>query len=152
MRRGFEIVSNEYRLNKNKKIILPKRSDSGSAGYDFFTPIDLIVPKGGNATFHTDVKACMPRDEVLLLFIRSSLGIKNLINLATNVSIIDSSYFSNHNNDGNIIITLHNYGFQDYKIKQGERVVQGIFINYKVTDNEFSNIKSRKGGVGSTGK
>jgi dUTP pyrophosphatase len=150
--RYFELVKKEHRRNKSKEITLPTRSDIGSAGYDFFTPIDLIVPKGGNATFHTDIKVYMPIDEVLLLFIRSSLGLKHQINLATNVSLIDSSYYSNPDNDGNIIITLHNYGLNDYKINQGERVVQGMFINYKTTDNDLTNINQRKGGVGSTGR
>jgi dUTP pyrophosphatase len=152
MQRGFEIVNDKHRKNKNIAINLPKRSDAGSAGYDFFTPVDLIVPKLGTAKFYTDIKAYMPKNETLLLFIRSSLGIKHKIILATNVSIIDSSYYSNLDNDGNIIVTLYNYGIEDYLIKKGERVVQGMFVNYKTVDNETLEPKLRKGGVGSTGR
>ena len=41
--RGFEVVADEFRKHPNTDILLPRRSDKMSAGYDFYAPCDIEV-------------------------------------------------------------------------------------------------------------
>ena len=77
----------------------------------------------------------MQPDEVLEIYIRSSLGIKKGLMIPNNVGIIDSSYYNNPDNDGNIGIALVNTSGKEVTINAGERVAQGIFKKYLVADN-----------------
>ena len=163
--RGFEVVANAHRTafdiftdEKGKKvqfpkdIRLPKRADKRSAGYDFYLPKDItLLPKQKMLIF-LDVKAYMEDDEVLELYIRSSLAVKQGIMLSNNVGIVDSSYYSNDGNDGNIGISLVNTSGVTVELKAGERIVQGIFKKYLTVDNEEVLNDERNGGIGSSGK
>lgn len=148
--RKFEVVSDEFRQHKGVDIILPKRSTSKSAGYDFYLPCDVeIEPNGSTGIIPTDVKARMNYGEVLLLFIRSSLGIKKDIILKNNVGVIDGDYYGNPSNDGNIGIALRNLSNEKVCLKKGEKIMQGIFVEYfKTNDDNVENV--RTGGFGST--
>lgn len=112
----------------------------------------LNAGKGSvSAIIPTNVKASMPDDEVLMLYIRSSIGIKHHVTLANGTGIIDADYFSNPDNDGNIGICLQNNSDEIVSFKKGERIMQGIFVKYAVCDSDDTN-EVRKGGFGSTGK
>ena len=131
---------------------LPTRKTKGSAGYDFYLPCDVVLePYGDSPIIQTGVKAYMPEDEVLLLFIRSSVGIVKNVVLSNNVGVIDSSYADNPDNEGNIGLKLHNNSPHTVEFKKGERIMQGVFVKYGiVTDDQAT--EERKGGIGSTGK
>lgn len=132
--------------------ILPQRKTSGSAGYDFFLPVDLEIKAGESSDLiFLDVKAKMPKDVFLSLHIRSSLGIKKGLHLANIMGIIDSDYYNNQDNEGNIGIKITNSGKNDVYLKKGESVVQGVFLKYLTTDDDAAN-NERSGGFGSTGK
>lgn len=132
--------------------VLPKRKTAKSAGYDFVLPCDVrLNPRSTSAIIPTNVKAFMPDDEVLMLYIRSSIGIKQHVTLANGTGIIDADYFSNPDNDGNIGICLQNNSNEIVSFKKGERIMQGIFVKYAVCDSDDTN-EVRKGGFGSTGK
>ena len=98
-----------------------------------------------------DIKAQMEEDEVLLLFVRSSIGIKKGIVLSNGTGVIDSSYYSNPDNDGNIGVSLLNTTDEEEIIKKGERIMQGMFMKYLITDDD-NTTEIRTGGYGSTGK
>ena len=106
--RGFEVVSDEFRKYPEIDIQLPKRGDSRSAGYDFYAPCDITLQPNEKVLLFSDVKAYMQDDEVLMLYVRSSIGIKKGLVLSNGTGIIDSSYYNNPSNDGNIGIALHN--------------------------------------------
>lgn len=129
---------------------LPKRKTRYSAGYDFFANETVTVPAHGEAKVRTGVKAYMQDGEVLQLFIRSSYGIKHGLMLANNVGIIDSDYYSNPDNDGEIQAALLNRSDKDFVIERGQSFMQGIFMEYKTTGD--MPIDERTGGVGSTGR
>lgn len=132
--------------------VLPKRKTAKSAGYDFVLPCDVrLNPRSVSAIIPTNVKASMPDDEVLMLYIRSSIGIKHHVTLANGTGIIDADYFSNPDNDGNIGICLQNNSDEIVSFRKGERIMQGIFVKYAVCDGDETN-EVRKGGFGSTGK
>jgi dUTP pyrophosphatase len=94
----------------------------------------------------------MQENEVLMLYVRSSIGVKKGVVLSNGTGIIDSSYYSNPSNDGNIGISLFNTSNKEVHIKAGERIAQGVFIQYLVTDDDNVLNNERAGGFGSSGK
>lgn len=153
MIRGFEIVSDEHRKHANANIVLPQRGTAKSAGYDICTPVDIVIPANScSDIIFTDIKAYMQADEVLSTYVRSSIGMKKGLILANTTGIIDSDYYSNPDNDGNIGFKLRNLTDSDVEIKAGERVIQAIFSKYLIVDDDSPKSQERVGGVGSTGK
>lgn len=162
-KRGFEIVS-EF---EKKDINLPVRKTNASAGYDFEAAESLIVPSiwkvlaekvfVGEATglkatlIPTGIKSYMLDDEYLQLSIRSGIALKTGLILANGVGIVDSDYYNNPDNEGHIMFPVHNLGFKDKLIKKGERIGQGLFLNYLKADDDMSD-GVRTGGFGSTDK
>lgn len=153
MIRGFEVVEDKHRKHPDVEIVLPRRGTSRSAGYDICTPVDVVVPAGGySKIIFTDIKVYMLPDEVLKTYVRSSIGMKKGLILANITGIIDSDYYSNPDNDGNIGFMLRNLTDEDVILKSGERVIQGIFTKYLSCDNDSPQNEDRLGGVGSTGR
>lgn len=149
--RGFEQV-NEKSLKNDSKTILPTRSDNRSAGYDFYSKETQTIQPGEKHLFWTDVKSFMQPDEFLAIHVRSSIGIKAGLMLANTTGIIDSSYYENKSNDGNIGICLYNNSDFPVVVKKDDRIAQGIFTKYLTVDNEEVLNIERKGGIGSSGK
>ena len=147
MARFFEVIKDEFRKNDGE-IKLPTRATEHSAGYDFYSPVDCIIQPDESIMIWTDVKAHMYYDNALLLIPRSSMG-KHRIMIANTVGLIDSDYYGNPDNDGNIGFNLLNKGTTPYEIKVGDRIGQGVFIKYgTVRDDSASG--TRTGGYGST--
>lgn len=128
---------------------LPSRSTGKSAGYDFYAVDDCNIKRGESKKIISGVKANMENNDVLYLFIRSSLAIKYNLILKNSVGVIDADYYNNCDNEGNIIFVIENIGDTDFEIKKGMRLCQGVFMNYLLTDDDKSN-NSRNGGIGST--
>lgn len=147
MARFFEVVKDEHRKNEGE-INLPTRATENSAGYDFYSPVDAVIPPHEMIMVWTDVKAHMYYDNALLIIPRSSMG-KQPVMIANTIGLIDSDYYSNENNDGNIGFRLLNLGDTPYEIKAGDRIGQGIFIKYGTVKND-NTTATRTGGFGST--
>ena len=150
--RGFEIIKDEHRKHSDIEIQLPTRGDSRSAGYDFYSNETVVLQPKQSHLFWTDVKSYMLDDEVLSIHVRSSIGTKKDLMLKNTTGIIDSSYYENVSNDGNIGICLVNMGDKIQKIEKGERIAQGIFTKYLIADNDICLKLERTGGFGSSGK
>nr|DAV33426.1 MAG TPA: deoxyuridine 5'-triphosphate nucleotidohydrolase [Caudoviricetes sp.] len=144
--RGFEVVS-----RMETPVKLPTRGSIHSAGYDIYAYNNYEIKPKQSVLIRTGVKAYMPYDEYLDLRVRSSLGIKRQLMLATGASVIDSDYYNNEENEGEIMVVLYNYGDETQTIAAGERIVQGIFTKYFLIDNDDTT-KERTGGTGSTNK
>lgn len=147
--RGFEHVN----MKKTNYIpALPKRGSKGSAGYDFVSTIDVILKPNEEVMIWSDIKAFMGRDEVLKLYPRSSMGMAGL-EIKNTIGIIDSTYYGNASNDGNIGFKLVNRGDSDILIQKGDRIVQGVFLKFLKVDGDIDDLlDERVGGYGSTGK
>lgn len=131
---------------------LPTRATSHSAGYDIRSVVNFVIHPGEIKKIPTGLKANMNEDEVLMLFIRSSIGLKYQVRLLNSVGIIDSDYYNNPSNEGHFFVTLKNDGKKDFIIKAGDRFGQGIFIKYLTVNDEQEINKKRSGGFGSTNK
>ena len=132
--------------------IIPTRADDGSAGHDFYTPIDFTIKPKEIVKFETGIKCKMPKNVVLTLYPRSSVGIKNNLMLCNTVGVIDASFYNNENNEGNIACALFNYGDKEITFHKGDRIFQGLFTEYLVAHNSPVLSQNRTGGIGSTGK
>ena len=144
--RGFERVSGF------DKAILPARKTAGSCGYDIhiYSATPTTIKPHESKVFCTGIKAYMPSDEFLAIYIRSSIGIKKHLMLNNAVAAIDSDFYNNKDNEGHIIIALYNYGDGSVTLEPFERVAQGVFQKYGVVDNDNAD-QTRTGGIGSTG-
>ena len=129
---------------------IPKRSTKNSAGYDFEALQDFTIKPNEILKIPTGIKAHMAEDEVLMIFIRSSLGFKNNLRMCNQVGIIDSDYYNNEDNEGHIFVCIQNEGNEIKEFKQGDKIVQGIFTRFLTTDNEEKINNNRQGGIGST--
>lgn len=156
MRKFLKINKEEYNkyngLFSYDDIVIPQRQTSKSCGYDFVSPHEVEINPGEVKVIYSGIKCALNDNEYLLLAVRSSIGIKRGIVLANQVGIIDADYFENPDNDGHIMIALRNITNNKVIIKKGERVVQGIIMNYQVTDDDVPKCDKRSGGIGSTGK
>ena len=149
MSRYFELVKDKYRKSTGE-VILPKRATKSSVAYDFYSPIDITIPPMTSVMIWTDIKAKFNENEALLINIRSSMD-KQPVMIANTQGWIDSDYYSNPDNDGNIGIRLFNLGNTSYVVKSGDRIAQGMFVKYLVADNGNTDCV-RKSGFGSSGR
>ena len=146
--RGFEVVIDGKRKTTGE-ITLPTRGSSAAMAYDFYANSNYKVAPNEIAKVWTDIKAYMQDNECLILNVRSSMGGKFM--LANTQGWIDSDYYSNDSNDGNIGIFLKNISNEWQYIEKGDRVAQGAFFNFLVADNGNTD-NVRVGGFGSSGK
>ena len=149
--RKFEIVKKEavqYGVFDPK---LPVRATKNSAGYDIFSPIEVVIEPHTMQMIWTNVKAQFGKDEVLLLCVTSGMGKKSIM-IANTLGVIDSDYYGNESNDGNLGFRLYNFGNESYVINAGDKIGQGIFLKFLTVDDEQEILTTRKGGFGSTVK
>lgn len=123
---------------------LPCRVTEGSAGYDFFSPFDVVAKARDVVKIPLFVRVSgMPKNAVLLIFNRSGLSLKKGLRLDNAVGVVDSDY-----EDG---IVFQATATKDVVIMQGDRVCQGVFVNFLTVDGDSASGK-RDGGFGSTGR
>lgn len=145
-------VSNEEAIKIYNEIKLPKRATKGSAGYDFFTPISFNLRPNEEIKIPTGIRVSIREDWVLCLFPRSSWGFKFRLQVNNTVGIIDSDYYFS-DNEGHIFIKLTNDTKEnkEFTINKGDGIVQGIFMQYGIVEDDDA-IAVRNGGFGSTTK
>ena len=135
-----------------ESIELPKRATKGSAGYDFYSPVDFELKPGETIKIPTGIRVRIDNGWVLKLYPRSGLGFKFRLQLNNTVGIIDSDYY-NSSNEGHIFCKITNDSNEGkvVSLKTGEGFCQGIFVEYGITfDDDADGI--RDGGFGSTTK
>ena len=135
-----------------EEIQLPKRATKGSAGYDFFSPIDIDLAPGETIRVPTGIRCQIEEGWVLKCYPRSGLGFKFRLQLNNTVGIIDSDYYE-AKNEGHIFakITNDSNEMKTVQLSAGEGFIQGIFVEYGITVDDDVN-EQRIGGLGSTTK
>ena len=135
-----------------EELKLPKRATRGSAGYDFYTPFNIILKPGETVKIPTGIRAEMEEGWVLKLYPRSGLGFKFRLQLNNTVGIIDSDYYGSQN-EGHIQCKLTNDSREGktLHIAAGQGMMQGIFLPFGITEDDAASAL-RDGGFGSTTK
>lgn len=145
---------------------LPQKATPGAAGIDFaaclkrpcqrwedgirspFNPDDdLIIMPNEQIGISLGFKAELNSNYALLLYLRSSSGIKGLV-LSNLVGVIDSDY------RGELYALIYNRTDRYIKIKHGDRIVQGVVTpihDVLVTEGKVDETIRGEGGLGSTG-
>lgn len=129
---------------------LPKRATAGSAGYDFFSPVPIVLHPGKTVKVPTGIRVEMQENWVLKCYPRSGLGFKFRLQLNNTVGIIDSDYFYSEN-EGHIFAKITNDTNEEktIELEAGAGFMQGIFVEYGITmDDDVKTV--RNGGFGST--
>ena len=136
--------------NTYDNIQIPVRATSGSAGYDFKSPINFKLKPGSTIKIPTGIRVKIDDGWVLKCYPRSGLGFKFRLQLNNTVGIIDSDYYYS-DNEGHIFakITNDTNEGKTVEIKAGDGFMQGIFVEYGITlDDDVTAV--RNGGFGST--
>ena len=137
---------------EEQEIKLPERSTACSAGYDFFAIEDTHVFGKGLVTYvKTGVKVKLENNQFLMLCNRSSNPKKKELVLMNGVGIIDSDYYGNPDNDGEICFAFSSSNITGSFIRKGDKIGQGIIMKYDITEDDSAS-GVRTGGFGSTGK
>ena len=134
--------------------VIPKRGTPDSAGLDLSACIDspltikpqeiVKIPTGLSVEFVGEQKVA------LLIYARSSLGVKHGLTLANSVGVVDSDY------RGEIIVGMINLGKESYTIVPDERIAQLVVTPILMPEveesSDLSDTQRGKGGFGSTKK
>src|SRR5690554_4637972 len=145
--RKFEVI----KAYEGKIIHLPQRATKHSAGYDIEAAEAVLIQPGEIVKVPTGLKVFMPNDEALFIYPRSSLGFKLRLITSNAVGVVDSDYYNNPDNEGHLMIPLYNFGKEAVLIHKHERIAQGIFQKYLITDDDSVD-NTRTGGFGSSDK
>jgi dUTP pyrophosphatase len=131
-------------------IELPKRATTGSAGYDFYSPLDISLSPGKEIKIPTGIRVEIEENWVLKCYPRSGLGFKFRLQMNNTVGIIDSDYFHS-DNEGHIFAKMTNDTKEGktVELQAGTGFMQGIFVEYGITIDDEAKEK-RNGGFGST--
>ena len=151
---SFEFVTR----HKDCGLYLPKYATPGSAGVDLAAVEDTVIPsyyslmnslqdkaKGDffsldqmakltkethakPTLISTGLKCCLSKDEYLKIVVRSSTPLKYWLILANSEGVIDSDYYNNADNEGEIYIQVINLSPFDLNIKKGETIAQGLIM------------------------
>lgn len=133
----------------DKEELRPKRATFGSAGYDFVSPKDFIVPAHGvSEVIDTEVSVQLESNYVFMCYVRSSFGFNHGTTLVNGTGIIDRDFYPN-----TIKCKFRNDSDEDLVIHKGDKFMQGIFMKHFLEEDEdTSHMALRIDGIGSTGK
>lgn len=142
---------------------LPVSAHEEDAGYDLYTPCDLVVPgcslfrpiedgdrvhiKLGSSIVDTGVHVEIPKGYVGMIKSKSGLNVKHNI---TAEGVIDSGY------TGSIKVKLYNHGSESYRFHRGDKITQLVILpilkpELEVVDSLEDTLRGDNG-FGSTGK
>lgn len=111
----------------------------------------ILAPKHSKV-FRTGIKVQIPEGYVMMMYPRSSTGVKMKCQLMNGTGIIDTGYRDE------IKIALYNFGDYSVEIEDGQRIGQFMIMPRPkleleiVPDDEEFKQGNRGGGIGSSGK
>jgi len=130
------------------KIKLPQRGTPGSAGYDFYLPMNYCFTEE-SPVIPTGIRVFLDTGYFLMCVPRSGLGFKYGIKLKNTTGVIDEDYIYS-DNEGHILAMLRSD--VPVSLKAGDRFMQGIFVKYGTTEDDCPLKEYRNGGFGSSGR
>lgn len=142
-------------FTKTREVKTPERGTKGSAGYDFFVPIDqstLEIPPHKTITIPSGIKTVLPKNTVLIAMNKSGVASKEGLDVMA--CVIDEDY------RGEIHLSVCNTTPNTQYITAGKKLVQMIHQEYignelkEISNDEyekFANTERGEGKFGSTG-
>lgn len=130
----------------------PVYANDTDACMDLRSTEDVEIQPGEVKVLNSGVQVAIPKEHVMEVFVRSSVGIKKNLMLANGTGIIDAGYRDP------IKMALYNFGKDIQYIKKGDRICQFLILPrpkinlIQVEDDENFRKSDRGGGIGSTGK
>ena len=110
---------------------------------------ELHIKPGGRALIPTGLKMALPVGYEAQIRPRSGLALKSGITVLNTPGTIDSDY------RGDIGVILINNGFEEFVVKQGDRIAQMIISKIEQVEfdivKELNETRRGNGGFGSTG-
>jgi dUTPase len=146
IKKGFKGI---IYVNQNYKEPVRSTSKSGASDIFYTGEVPIVLLPNEKCFIITGVKAYMQDNEVLLEDVRSSQGLFSDLVLCNTIGVIDSDYYNNAGNEGNIGIALKNTGDKEVIINTGDAVCQLFFVPVLALDNPSKDV-IRDGGYGST--
>ena len=128
---------------------VPKRAHEGSAGYDVWSAVKVILKPWNEELVLIDLKVAIPESFYGRVVGRS--GIAKKYGIMVHNGTVHSNYC------GIIGVILFNFFNEEYLIEKGDRIAQMIIERYYtpmfVEVSDFTNEKTERweGGFGSTG-
>lgn len=123
----------------------------GSAGFDIPAGKGevVVVPAHGRKLIKTGISMAIPDGYELQIRPRSGLALKKGITVLNTPGTIDADY------RGEIGVILFNTTDEDFEVRPGDRIAQGVLSKYEraqpVYVNELGDTDRSTGGFGSTG-
>ncbi|WP_104697742.1 MULTISPECIES: dUTP diphosphatase [unclassified Helicobacter] len=138
---------------KIKKIhpdaIIPEYQTSGAAGFDIHSIDDYTIRARDALLIKTGLAFELEEGFELQIRPRSGLALKHKITVLNSPGTIDSDY------RGEIMVILYNHSSDDFVIRKGDRIAQGVVAKYERAVfeicEELSDTKRGEGGFGSSG-
>lgn len=137
----------------NDLAVIPKYQSEGAAGFDFHAVIEgdpVLLEPGQRALIPTGLSFAIPFGKELQIRPRSGLAYKNGVTVLNTPGTCDSDY------RGEVKVLLINQGQEQFVIKQGERIAQGVIANVppvRLIEVDWLDETERgSGGFGHTGK
>lgn len=129
--------------------IIPSYKKSGDAGFDLHVVVDVAVPPGETALLPTGLAVAIPDGFEIQVRLRSGAALRTPLIIPNAPATIDSGY------RGELGIIVRNIGPEEFIVRKGERIAQGILApvacaRFEVVENLP---ESERGGdgYGSTG-
>ncbi len=107
-----------YFAKLTKNAYTPSYASKESAGFDFKSPSDCVVPAQGKALVYTDLQIRTPPGTYGRIAARSGLAINKFISIGGGV--IDADY------RGNVGVIIFNHSNEEFVIKRGDAIAQLI--------------------------
>lgn len=132
-------------LSNNAKI--PTIGSIGSAGIDFYTPVNCVIKPWGDLNIPLDISIKIPKNYCMVMKEKSGVSLNKKLHIGA--CVIDSDY------RGNIHAHFFNNSNKKVIFKKGDKIIQGIIIPYindfKIVNKIKIDTKRGKNGFGSTG-
>lgn len=133
----------------NSKAVVPTYKTDGASGFDFSSIESIVLKAGEFRAVATGLAFELPNGYELQVRPRSGLALKDGITVLNSPGTVDSDY------RGEIKVILINHSNEDFNIKIGDRIAQGVIatvekVSFKIMD-ELNGTKRGSKGFGSTG-
>lgn len=123
---------------------------SKSGAFDIQATGDVVIESGKFAMVPTgiflDLSRANEEKEALLILPRSGLAAKHGVTVLNSPGLVDQDY------PGEIKVILINHGSTPFVVNAGDRIAQGMVVNFASAYGVLVKDDKRTGGFGSTGK